>query len=170
MRGGVRTEADDVVLALLREWLQRVGALRKQRSKLRRTRLGNQMAADRHLAWEMLTRHLTGDDWDGFVAQSAALKLLDRPGWVSRDEVAGFIVTVGTEMGWRSDTDGQLELPSTPEVSWSLSDALRVWEACGLIERRGEWRDRRERLTEVGESAVLAHLRCVAAGPKDTPL
>ena len=53
-----RSEADDIMLLGLREWLQDVGALRKRKAKLVRTAGGKAMAADPDRAWDTLTRHL----------------------------------------------------------------------------------------------------------------
>ncbi|WP_428115038.1 hypothetical protein [Candidatus Poriferisodalis sp.] len=164
-----RTETDDMVLYHLRRWLQRAGALQKRKTLLRRTAAGTEMTADWHKAWDRLTRHLAPSGWDGFVAETAVLHLIDRGSEVSYKELTTLVAAVAVDMGWASTADGVRVLPSAMEVSWALSESLSSWRACDLVVDRGDWQDRRLALTEVGVAAVLTYLRHVGAGPRDSP-
>ena len=164
-----RTETDDMVLYHLRRWLQRAGALQKRKTLLRRTAAGTEMTADWHKAWDRLTRHLAPSGWDGFVAETAVLHLIDRGSEVSYKELTTLVAAVAVDMGWVTTSDGVRVLPSAMEVSWALSESLSSWRACDLVVDRGDWQDRRLALTEVGVAAVLTYLRHVGAGPRDSP-
>lgn len=171
----VNKEIDDLHLHHLRIWLQKVGALRKYKATLRRTKLGDAMAADSGAAWATLTANLAGAGWDGFVAETALLVMLTsqtsdtQPEPVDHDEIVEFIRVAAAEMGWVSEGRGGRESPSTRDVSWTLADAARIWTICGLIERSGTWRDRRTNLTDVGRAAALGSLRRRGAGPSSGP-
>ena len=165
-----KTELDDAVLHQLHGWLQRAGALRKHKATMRRTPLGRSMAADPAEAWTVLTRNLGGDGWDGFVAETALLFLVSLTGPVVDDSVAGFVRDCASDMGWQTTNEaGSSEEPTVRDVSWSFADARRTWEPCGLIDREGDWRNRRYSLTDAGRVAALSYLRHVAAGAKDSP-
>ncbi|WP_420445258.1 hypothetical protein [Candidatus Poriferisodalis sp.] len=164
-----RTETDDVVLYHLRRWLQRAGALQKRKTLLRRTAAGTEMTADWHKAWDRLTRHLAPSGWDGFVAETAVLHLIDRGRELSHDELTTSVAAVAVDMSWASTVGGVQEMPSAMEVSWALSESLSAWTACDLVVESGDWQDRRLALTEVGVAAALTYLRHVGAGPRDTP-
>ncbi len=166
----VRTELDDHVLRDLRAWLQRVGALRKHKASLRRTRLGRAIAAEPVGAWWVLTTNLVGGgDWERFVAETGLLFLLERDEPVSDSSVPVFIRNCAIEMGWQTTTDGITEPPSLRDVSWTFIDARHVWDACALTAISGDWGNRRVSLTDVGRAAALSYLRHVAAGPKNSP-
>jgi len=165
----MRTEGDDMVLLALREWLQLAGALRKRKSKMLRTTAGAAMAADPLKAWNALTRHLAPRGWDGFVAETVLLHLLDSTGHesdLSYDSVLMFVAAVAEDMGWTTTDDGARRAPSDSDVSWALFDIRQVWVACGLVAFDGSWRDRRIALTEAGEAAALSYLRHTATGPR----
>ncbi len=164
-----RTETDDVVLYHLRRWLQRVGALQKRKSSLRRTAAGTEMTADWRRAWDRLTRHLVPPGWEGFVAETAALHLIDRGSELSHEELTTSVAAVAVDMGWASTAGGVQATPSAMAVSWALSESLSSWRACGLVADSGDWQDRRLALTEVGVAAALTYLRHVGAGPRDSP-
>ena len=166
----VKTELDDPVLLCLREWLQRVGALRKYKATLRRTPLGREMTIDPAGAWQALTRNLAGsDDWGTFVAETGLLFLLGAEEPISDDSPTEFVRDCAIEMGWQSTIDGTTEAPSLQDVSWTFIDAGHVWDICRLTEYSGDWSNRRIALTEVGRAAVLSYLRHVAAGAKSSP-
>lgn len=166
----VKTELDDRVLLKLREWLHRVGALRRHKATLRRTPLGREIAADPAGAWHALTRNLAGGgDWDCFVAETGLLFLLGRHEPISDSSPPVFIRNCAIEMGWQGTTDGVAKAPSLRDVSWTFIDARRVWDVCGLTNRSGDWRNRRVALTDVGRVAALSYLRHVATAPKDSP-
>ncbi|MDE0115852.1 MAG: hypothetical protein OXT07_04455 [bacterium] len=165
----MRTEGDDMVLLALREWLQLAGALRKRKSKLKRTTAGAAMAADPAQTWNALTRHLAPRGWEGFVAETVLLHLLDSTGHesdLSYDSVLMFVAAVAEDMGWTTTDDGARRAPSDSDVSWALFDIRQVWVACGLVAFDGSWRDRRIALTEAGEAAALSYLRHTATGPR----
>jgi hypothetical protein len=165
----VKNELDDHVLHDLRGWLQRAGAVRKHKASLRRTPLGRNIAADPVGAWQALARHLVvGDEWERFVAESALLFLLGQDQPVSDNAAPVFIRECALEMGWQTTSDGITEPPSLSDVSWTLADARRVWDACALTETSGDWGHRQISLTGAGRAAALSHLRHVAAGPKDS--
>ncbi|WP_423919040.1 hypothetical protein [Candidatus Poriferisodalis sp.] len=164
-----RTETDDAVLFRLRRWLQRAGALQKRKTSLRRTAAGTQMTADWRRAWDRLTRHLVPPGWEGFVAETAVLHLIDRGSGLSHDELTTSVAAVAVDMSWASTVGGVREMPSAMEVSWVLSESLSAWTACDLVVESGDWRDRRLALTEVGVAAALTYLRHVGAGPRDSP-
>ncbi len=166
----VRTELDDRVLLDLREWLQRVGALRKHKAALRRTPLGREIAGDPAGAWQALTRNLAGgDDWEAFVAETGLLFLLDKDDPISDSSPPVFIRNCAIETGWQTTTDGVTDAQSLRDVSWTFVDARHIWDACGLTNKSGDWRNRHIALSDVGRAAALSYLRHVAAGPKDSP-
>jgi hypothetical protein len=166
----VKNELDDYVLSDLRGWLQRVGAVRKHKASLRRTPLGREIAADPAKAWRALTRDLVvGDDWEGFVAETGLLFLLEKDDPVPDSAAPVFIHECALEMGWQTASDGITEPPSLRDVSWALADAGHVWDACALIAISGDWGNRRISLTDSGRAATLSYLRHVAAGPKNSP-
>ncbi len=165
----MRTEGDDMVLLALREWLQLAGALRKRKSKLKRTTAGAAMAADPAQTWNALTWHLAPQGWEGFVAETALLHLLDTAGRgteTSYDSVLEFVAAVAKDLGWTTKDEGERRAPSDFDVSWALYDSRQVWVACGLVAFDGSWRDRRIALTEAGEAAALSYLRHTATGPR----
>ena len=169
MYGQPRTEGDDIVLLALREWLQNAGALRKRKSKLMRTAAGAAMAADPARAWSVLTRHLVPRGWDGFVAETALLHLLDSMGRdveVSDDDVLAFVAEAAQDMGWTTSDGGARRSPSDRDVAWALFEIRPVWEACGLVNSQESWKDRRFGLSELGEAAALSCLRHGAVGPR----
>ena len=170
-----RSEADDIVLLRLREWLQDAGALRKRKSKLIRTAAGAKMAADPVEAWCVMTQHLAPQGWDGFVAQTALLHLLDpslagtgADAGVPYEGVLGFVVSVAADMGWATSGSGAQRDPTVADVSWALGDTRRLWETCGLAHFSGGWKDQRLSLSPIGVAAALSHLRHVAAGPRNS--
>ncbi len=165
-----KTELDDATLHQLRGWLQRVGALRKHKSTLRRTPLGREIAGDPADAWYALVRNLaSGDEWDSFVAETGLLFLLGQQGPISYDSPSVFIRTCAIEMGWQTTTDGVTEPPSVRDVSWTFADARHVWDACGLANRSGDWGNRQIELTDIGRAAALGYLRHIAAGARSSP-
>lgn len=170
-----RSEADDIVLLRLREWLQDAGALRKRKSKLIRTAAGAAMAADPAEAWCVMTQKLAPQGWDGFVAQTALLHLLDptRAGdgadaGVPYENVLGFVASAAADMGWATSGSGAQRDPTVADVSWALGDARWLWEICGLVDLSGGWEDRRLSLSRVGVAATLSYLRHIAAGPRNS--
>ncbi len=166
----VKTELDDAVLHQLRGWLQRVGALRKHKAALRRTPLGREIAGDLAGAWQALTRNLaSGDDWDTFVAETGLLFLLDKQEPISDSSPPVFIRNCAIEMGWQTTINGVTDAPSLRDVSWTFADARHIWDACGLTNKSGDWRNQQIALTDLGRAAALSYLRHVAAGPKDSP-
>lgn len=167
----MRTEGDDMVLLALREWLQLAGALRKRKSKLKRTTAGAAMAADPAQTWNALTRHLAPQGWEGFVAETALLHLLDTAGRgteTSYDSVLEFVAAVAKDLGWTTKDEGERRAPSDFDVSWALYDSRQLWNACGLVTVQRSWQDRPFKLTEVGEAAALSYLRYTAAGPRNS--
>lgn len=165
----MRTEADDLKLLAVREWLQLAGALRKRKSRLMRTTAGAAMAADPTQAWNALTRNLAPRGWDGFVAETALLHLLhaaDRDAQVSYDSMLEFVADTAAEMGWTTSDGGARRAPSDGDVSWALFDIRQVWEICGLVTFNRDWRDRHIALSEVGKAAALSYLRHIATGPR----
>ena len=162
----VRNEFDDHVLRDLRGWPQQAGAGRKHKSTLRRTPLDRNTADDPEEAWRALTRHLVvGDEWERFVGETALLFLLGRDEPVSDNAAPVFIRGRAIGIGWRTTSEGITEPPSLRDVSWALADARRVWDACALTDRSGDWGSRRISLTVFGRAAALSYLRHVAAGP-----
>ena len=166
-----RSEADDMVLLGLREWLQDAAALRKRKTKLLRTAAGAAMAADPGQAWDTLTRHLAPHAWGGFVAQTALLHLLGAAGdevaaGVRYEAVLAFVASAAADMGWATSASGRRQTPSVAEVSWAFGDTRQLWEVCSIVDFHGSWNDRRLSLSEVGVSAALSYLRHVAAGPR----
>ena len=150
----VKNELDDYVLSDLRGWLQRVGAVREHKASLRRTPLGREIAADPAKAWRALTRDLVvGDDWEGFVAETGLLFLLEKDDPGSGRAAPVFIHECALEMGWQTASDGITEPrrfttcpgPSpTPDTSGmpALSFAIS-----------GDWGNRRISLTDLGSGS-----------------
>lgn len=164
-----RTEGDDEVLLAIRAWLQLAGALRKRKSKMMRTAAGAAMAADPAQAWSALTRHLAPQGWDGFATETALLHLLDsksRDSETTYGSALEFVAAAAADMGWTTTDGGEPREPTESDVAWALFDTRQVWEACGLVTRRRDWKDRQFALTEIGEAAALSYLRHTAAGPR----
>lgn len=169
LRSTSRSEADDITLGRLRELLERVGALRKRGKTLRRTRHGAQIAVDPVAAWSALGDGLGSPPWNRFVAETAGLVMLDRGGEVPAGELVEAVAAAAAELGWRTSVDSGSQQPSEDDVSWAFSDTRAILELCGMLEERGDWRDRRYTLTPAGETTVLAMARKTAAGPRQTP-
>ena len=166
----VKNELDDHVLGDLREWLQRVGAVRKHKASLRRTPLGRDIAGDPEGAWRALVRNLVvGDAWERFVGETGLLFLLERDELALDSAAPVFIRKCAIEMGWQTSSEGIAGPPSLRDVSWAFADARHVWDACGLTLISGDWGSRRISLTGTGRAAALSYLRHVATGPKDSP-
>lgn len=166
----VKNELDDRVLLDLREWLQRIGAVRKHKASLRRTPLGREIATDPAGAWRALTRKLVGgDEWERFVAETGLLFFLAQTEPISDNAAPVFIRNCAIEMGWQITRDGISGPPPLRDVSWTFIDARHVWDAWALTVTSGDWGNRRISLTDAGQAAALGYLRHVAAGPNDTP-
>jgi hypothetical protein len=165
-----RTEADAFTLRLLRSQLMTMGALRRQGSVLKRTARGAAMATDPVAAWAALTRKVPSDPWKRFVLETCALVLVDRDEPVPPREVTAIVTQIASELGWRTKGGrraGQ-EL-SEPDVSWSIRNAVTVYELLGMLTDDGDWLTRQWTLTPSGTSTLLATLRTIATGPISRP-
>ena len=130
------------------------------------------MAADPAQAWSALTRHLAPQGWDGFAAETALLHLLDSKGRDSETtygSVLEFAAAAAADMGWTTTDGGERRDPTESDVAWALFDTRQVWEACGLVTRQRDWKNRQFALTDIGEAAALSYLRHTAAGPRTSP-
>jgi hypothetical protein len=166
--GPPRSETDEITLHRLRGFLEHAGALRKRGHALQRTKRGTAMAVDPTAAWEAVVEHLGADAWSRFVTETYGLLLVDRGGPAVEKELIPLVVAFAGEAGWRTGSDGGSR-PTDRTVSWAFSDSRALMELCGLLDEDGDWSARRHRLTNAGETAVLAMLRATAAGPRDHP-
>ncbi len=164
-----RSEVDDFLLHELRVWLQQAGALRKRKDKMLRTPVGAAMADDPGAAWDRLTRRLLPTGWDGFVAETAILVLLELGDDMLFEDLLELVASAAADSGWAATVGPQRQAPATDDVSWSLHESLRMWRLCGLADLHGGWRKRTIALTDIGTAAMLTSLRHVAAGPSDSP-
>jgi hypothetical protein len=166
--GPPRSETDEITLHRLRGFLETAGALRKRGRALQRTKRGTDMAVDPTAAWAAIVEHLGANPWSRFVTETYGLLLVDRRGPVTDKELTRLVVALAGEAGWRTGGDVGNE-PTDRDVSGAFNDSRALLKLCGLLDEDGDWADRRYRLTEAGETTVLAMLRATAAGPRDRP-
>ncbi len=134
-----------------------------------RTPVGTAMADDPGAAWDRLTRRLVLPGWDGFVAETAILALLELGDEMPFDDLLELVASAAADAGWAATFGPQRQAPETDDVSWSLHGSLRMWRLCGLADRHGGWSEPRLALTDIGTAAMLTGLRHAAAGPRDSP-
>ena len=169
-RDAPKTEADAMNLSALRLLAERLGALRKMRGTLERTKLGAVMATDPVLIWDALTERIVPDGWEGFAWATTMLALLAADGPVPSVAVQAQVAEAAGQMGWRTnDGYGNNTKPSSMDVHWATFDDVVVFELLGLLDTQGEWPDRTWELTPAGQALVIAVLAREATGPRDRP-
>lgn len=169
-RGAPRNEADAMILSALRQVAMRIGALRKKRGVLERTRAGTAMVGDPGRIWDAFVERIVPDAWAGFAWSTTVLALLAADGPVPPRDVQQQVADAAAQMGWQTDHgDGGVTAPSAMDVHWATFDEVIVFEVFGLLDQQGDWGDRTWELTSAGRSMVAAVLARDATGPRDRP-
>lgn len=161
-----RSEIDDVTLHRLRGLLEGMGALRKRRNVLRRTRHGAALVGDPAGLWAGFVGAMGADPWKRFVVETTGTVLLDAgDDGVEAAALLGGVAAIAAEMGWRTGSTA----PSGADVSWAFSGTRATLGLFGMLNETGDWRHRRFGLTPTGEATMLARLHTIAAGPQTHP-
>jgi hypothetical protein len=160
-----RSEADAPEVMELMAFAKEAALVRRARSSLRLTELGQRAASDPAALWERVVRVLAeGEDFASVIQELLLVRLLAGAGELGRIEEE--ILPVLSEAGWKPSDGGEL----TPRmVSSGLWDSIRPMKPLGMLEA-GEWPDRSLRLTEFGAGSARAILWHRVTAPGRSPL
>jgi hypothetical protein len=156
-----RSESDVGELWTLRQWVQEMKLVRRQRRRLSLSTVGKGLqSGGAEQLWETVLANLTGTDEAGAAAAEIALMLLlegEPMGTGLNEQVAETL----TELGWRSERTGKM----TPDHAATLLAPLRRrLDLLGLVKapRAGDPMV----LTDSGKIAAHTALRARALAPR----
>ncbi len=157
-----RSESEVFELMSVHDLARDTGVLRHHAKKALLTKRGRSMRTDVGALWRMVAEHFPGPgDWPRTVFELAGLILIGNQD-VLVDDLWSDVAAMAAELGWRTDR----EFPNALAVAVAASEGMRLLDTFGMVERYGDWRNRRVRVTPVGEATLLAYLRSRAAGPR----
>jgi hypothetical protein len=160
-----RSEADAPEVQELMAFAKEAALVRRARSSLRLTELGQRAASDPAALWERVVSVLAeGEGFASAIRELLLVRLLAGAGELGRIEEE--ILPVLSEAGWKPGDGGEL----TPRmVAPGLWDSIRPMKLFGMLEA-GKWPDRSLRLTEFGAGSARAILWHRATAPGRSPL
>jgi hypothetical protein len=159
------SESEVFELMAMHDLAREMGAVRHHAKKAKLTRRGRALRSDVDARWRAVAEHFPGrDDWPRTVLELAGLILVGEHD-IAADDLWSDVAAMAAELGWRvGGADG--DFPDDHAVAVAASGGMRLLETFEMVERYGDWRHRRVRVTTVGEGTLLAYLRSRATGPR----
>ena len=163
-----RSEADVPQLEGLRDAAAALGLLRRRGRVVRTTAKGRALVDDDEALWRTTATTLGGrDDFNGMLAELAALRLLQGP--AVDDDLRDDVTEILVRQGWRSGG----EILGAQQLRYSVHRPLFWWRLLGLLdEEEPQWHAGRRSgryavaLNEAGRATALEFLHARATGPR----